>query len=280
MRRLILVFVLVAAILVGGYALFNDQKPEQEMIPVLFAVSDMSSGRFISQESVEVRPIAPSEYKSLRAQYGELVQQGAHKELQNFVPRRPIKKGDAIADKNLIRPSDPDFLPAVLKQGHRAVTVQLNDVTSGIGLYRPGNYVDVILTYTDNRAGNRGQGRVAVTMFRGLRILALGGDLGLAKTTQNDGNTVKKTSSVVTLEATPRQAEAIVLATKLGELSLSLRANEGQDTASEPTRTYGNEMMHVVGPTTSSKPESTQEPREPIKIRGLYGDQQRIITLE
>ena len=279
MRRLVLLLVLLLAIAVGGYALLGGQK-SVEKVPVLFAASNIPSGKFISHESIEVRQVPVDEQRRLTKKFGTLCPPDSLKDLQNFVPRMGIRKDEPIAENLLIRPSDPDFLPAVLTQGHRAVTVQLNDVTSGIGLYRPGNFVDVILTYTDpNSKTSQRQGKVAVTLFRGLRILALGGDLGLAKTA-TDGKPQKKTSSVVTLEATPRQAESIVLASKLGELSLSLRANDGQDDVSGPTSTYASDVMQTNAKTPSRKKGQRPEVQEPIKVRGLYGDQQRTITLE
>ena len=275
MRRIILLFVLLIAICAGGYAFFSEQKPKEEVVSVLFATKDIFSGKFISAESVEVRQVRASEQRELSKKFGILVPVSAQKDLQNFVPRSPIAKGEAISEKKLIRPSDPDFLPAVLEQGQRAVTIRLNDVASGIGLYRPGNYIDVILTYLDSSSGNN-QKRVAVTLFRGLRILALGGDLGLSKS-QKEEKSDKKISSVVTLEASPRQAEALVLAGKLGELSLSLRANEGKDAVSEPTRTSVGDVIQTQEQSASS---SGKQSQGPVKIRGLYGDKQQTITLE
>jgi len=282
MRRLILVLVLLMAIAVGGYALLGGQK-SGEKVSVLFAASNIPSGRFISQDSIEVRQVSVDEQRRLVKKFGALCSPDLLKELQNFVPRVGIRKDEAIAENLLIRPTDPDFLPAVLTQGHRAVTVQLNDVTTGIGLYRPGNYVDLILTYTDTRSKiPQKQGKVAVTLFRGLRILALGGDLGLglAKPAANDGKAQKKTNSAVTLEATPRQAESIVLASKLGELSLSLRANDGQDDVTGPTSTYASDVMQTNAKNSTRKKGQRPEVQEPIKVRGLYGDQQKTITLE
>jgi len=280
MRRLVLLLVLLFAIAVGGYALLGGQK-SSEKVYVLFATSNIPSGKFISQESIEVRQVPVDEQRRLVKKFGTLCPPDSLKDLQNYVARVGIRKDEAIAENLLVRPSDPDFLPAVLTQGHRAVTVQLNDVTSGIGLYRPGNYVDVILTYTDpNSKTPQRQGKVAVTLFRGLRILALGGDLGLANKTATDGKSQKKTSSVVTLEATPRQAESIVLASKLGELSLSLRANDGQDDVSGPTSTHASDVMQTNANTSPRKKSQRPEVQEPVKVRGLYGDQQRTITLE
>lgn len=278
MRRLILTLVLVAAAIVGGYVLLNRGEPEELKVPVLVATGDIASGRFIPVESIEVRQVTPAEQTEFTKKNGLLVPAASHKDLQNYVPRRPMKKGDVVAEKNLIRPSDPDFLPAVLKQGLRAVSIRLNDVASGFGLYRPGNYVDVILTYSEG-SQRTAQKRVAVTLFRGLRILALGGDLGLTKAPA-DAKADKKVISVVTLEASPRQAEEIVLASKLGDLSLSLRATEGNDAVSEPTITYATDLMQRGESEAVGKQGNDRVSSEPIKIRGLYGDQQKTITLE
>jgi Flp pilus assembly protein CpaB len=109
--------------------------------------------------------------------------------------------------------------------------------------------------------------------------LALGGDLGLVKNS-SEAKADKKVSSVVTLEASPRQAEEIVLASKLGDLSLSLRATEGKDAVSEPTSTFARDLMQKDSQSVAANPGKERSSDAPVKIRGLYGDQQKTITIE
>ena len=282
MRRLILILVVALAVVTGGYAYLAGQDKPEERLSVLFAVKNVSPGKFIPSESVEVRQVPLSEFRSLEKKFGALANQDALKSLQTCVPRHAISKGDAISENNLIHPTDPDFLPAVLTEGHRAVSIRFNPVTSGIGLFRPGNYVDVILTYADRRA-TKTENKLAMTLFRGLRILALGGDMGFANTKESSPKNSAENSSVVTLEATPRQAETLVLASSLGQLSLSLRANGSQSEDLEQTQTSMRDLIQIQSENRSPARgaySGDRNERGPVQVRGLFGDQQKIFKLE
>src|SRR3546814_5674376 len=68
------------------------------------------------------------------------------------------------------------------------------------------------------------------TVMRNLRVLAT--DQRTDNTTDENGQTVVKTFSTVTVEATPKIAEEIAVSQNVGELSLSLRSiadNKTQD---------------------------------------------------
>src|SRR3546814_13530821 len=63
--------------------------------------------------------------------------------------------------------------------------------------------------------------KVSETVMRNLRVLAT--DQRTDNTTDENGKTVVKTFSTVTVEATPKIAEEIAVSQSVGELSLSLR---------------------------------------------------------
>ena len=82
MRRLILILVVALAVVTGGYAYLAGQDKPEERLSVLFAVKNVSPGKFIPSESVEVRQVPLSEFRSLEKKFGALANQDALKSLQ------------------------------------------------------------------------------------------------------------------------------------------------------------------------------------------------------
>ena len=141
--------------------------------------------------------------------------------LLGTVVRNPITAGQPITKGALVGPNDRGFLAAALGPGMRAVTVPVS-VTSGVaGFIFPGDRVDMVLTQEVRGGGDGPPLRVSETIVRNLRVLATDQRID-AK--DEEGKTLPKVFSTVTMEATPRLAEKIAVAQSLGMLSLSLRS--------------------------------------------------------
>jgi pilus assembly protein CpaB len=94
--------------------------------------------------------------------------------------------------------------------------------TSGVaGFVFPGDRVDLVLTQEVKGEGEGAPLRVSETVIRNIRVLAT--DQRINARDEN-GNQVAAPIATVTLEATPRIAEKIMVAQTIGQLSLSLRS--------------------------------------------------------
>ena len=84
----------------------------------------------------------------------------------------------------------------------------------------PNDHVDVIHTYRDEDAAKAGvpNPMVSETILRNIKVLAIGQNI------QEHNNERVVVGSNATLELTPQQVETIVLAQRIGQLSLSLRS--------------------------------------------------------
>jgi pilus assembly protein CpaB len=151
------------------------------------------------------------------------------KSLQGTVVRNAITAGQPITQGALVKPGDRGFLAAALGPGMRAVTVPVSVQTGVAGFVFPGDRIDLVLTQTVPGGGDGPPLKVSETVMRNLRVLAT--DQRTDNTTGEDGKSVVKTFSNVTVEATPKIAEEIAVAQTLGSLSLSLRslADNGQE---------------------------------------------------
>lgn len=138
------------------------------------------------------------------------------------VVRLPIAAGQPITQGAVVKPGDRGFLAAALGPGMRAVTVPVSATTSVAGFVFPGDRIDLVLTSTVPGGGDGPPLKASETIVKNLRVLAT--DQRTDKDVGEDGKTIVKTYSTVTVESTPRIAEQIAVAQTLGSLSLSLRS--------------------------------------------------------
>lgn len=149
----------------------------------------------------------------------------ARLELVGAMVRRTLVQGDALRLDAVLRPGENGFLAAVLAPGMRAVTVGVDAVTGTAGLIWPGDRVDVILTQAfeenDVAPARRVAGEAVLTAAR---VIAVDRHLVQGMQPGAVGDSLRETNRTVTIEVTPDQATRVAVATRLGRLSLALRA--------------------------------------------------------
>jgi len=153
-----------------------------------------------------------------------------------MVVRSEVTAGQPVTQGSLVSPQDRGFLAAALTPGMRAVTVSVSGASAVAGFVFPGDRVDLVLTTDVNinaTASTNANAPVQVqvkddrplqtseTIMRNVRVLAT--DQRYDNQPTPDGKTQISNFSLVTVEATPKMAEKIAVAQKLGSLSLSLR---------------------------------------------------------
>jgi pilus assembly protein CpaB len=145
-------------------------------------------------------------------------------EYNGWIVRSPLglSKGEPVYKDRIIQPGDSGFLAALLPHGMRAVAISIDTqgATTAGNFILPGDHVDVIHTFRDSDVAraNGGDGMMSETLLRNVRVLAIGENI------QKAGKEPVVGGSNATLELTPRQVEQIILAQKVGQLSLSLRS--------------------------------------------------------
>ncbi len=171
----------------------------------------------------------------------------ARRALVGGLVRRPRATGDVLRlPGDALRPSDHGFLAAVLSPDTRAVTVGVDMISGAAGLIWPGDHVDLILTQTLDGA-NVAPGRkvVAETVLRDVRVIAI--DQQIAQGAANGAGDTATVAKTVTLEVSPGKAELIQVATRLGRLSLTLRASDaGADADAKLTTTWAGDVSAAL----------------------------------
>jgi pilus assembly protein CpaB len=155
-----------------------------------------------------------------------------------------VAAGQPILRSDIVKPTDNRFVPLALRPGYRAISVAIAPNTAVAGFVTAGDLVDVIFTDTlDDQSGGavlkqRNWSEVVATAVRVLSIESM-------TDPKTDLPTVGGT---VTIEATPRQVEAITLAASMGKLTLALRP------ASELVRTEDQGAPPQPPPQTQQQP--------------------------
>ena len=252
MRPQSIVFVFVALIVAAGLAFFARSlmapkaAPSQQQavvqkeaaVEILVANDRIGTGEFIKPEGLGWRPWPKSaldERFITKEHFKETDVVGA-------VPRQVLEKGDPILASKIIKPGEGGFLAAVLQPGMRAVSVNVNRATGNAGLIMPGDKVDLLLT--QKIPSEMGRERFAgETVLQGIRVIAIDQTLDT-----QDKAVIAQTT---TLELTPKDAEKVLVAEQMGQLSLSLRSlavddpNGGQG-ANPSAPTWDREVSKVV----------------------------------
>jgi pilus assembly protein CpaB len=192
----------IAAVMLA--ARWMGQQAASDKTTVLVASRDMELGQAITPIMLESVPWPKG-----------AVPTGAFddpKKLEGRVVRISIFKGEPVLAPKLAPEGTKAGLDSVIKTGHRAITVKVNEVVGVAGFLAPGSYVDLLVNFRDER--DQPMSRVVLE-----RIMVL----AIAQEAQRPDETKPRVVNAVTLEVTPEQAEKIDLARNIGTLSLILR---------------------------------------------------------
>lgn len=130
----------------------------------------------------------------------------------------PIMKGEALEMGKLLDAGG--FIN--VRDGMRAITIQVDAVGGLNGSLIPGSHVDILTTVAQN------EGRVTRTLLQDIQVITVGEGAPSAGGAANGsgGGTAKPVSTAgmpVTLVVSPKQAELLTLANTVGSFHLTLR---------------------------------------------------------
>jgi len=231
-RKIIL---LVGALLVAGVTAFFARSmfvgaatpqavakaPAPQGPEVLVATRTLPVGTIIDAEALRYQ-MWPAPLVQAGAYYVRGKPGASPQDLIGTVVRTEIAAGQPITQGSMVKPGERGFLAAALGPGMRAITVGV-DATSGVaGFVFPGDRVDLVLTQSVGGGDEGAALKVSETIIRNIRVLAT--DQRTTARMNDKGQQVATPVATVTLEATPKIAEKIMVAQKVGELSLALRS--------------------------------------------------------
>jgi pilus assembly protein CpaB len=243
-RRSTNVAILTVAVILGAVAAFlarswlkshSELADADRTISIVVANRVLAFGAPIAADDVkEIAWPAKSRPQGAFANFAELVKDGRRIVISPFVGDEPI-----IASK-VSAPNQRASLSTAIEKGKRAVTVAVDDVRGVAGFIFPGDFVDVVLTRTNNSIGPQEFAEVILQHVKVLAIDQMAGE-------RQEHPTVAK---AVTVEVNPEQALRILLATNVGKLSLILRQPTESATAPDAKVTdrdlFGGEVTQTL----------------------------------
>jgi pilus assembly protein CpaB len=154
----------------------------------------------------------------------------------------PISKGEFILPSKLAPENAGAGLPSLIPPGMRAVSVRVNEVVSVAGFVGPGTRVDVLLTGTPN-GSNESQ---TTTVLQNVAVIASG------HTLERNASGEAQNTPVITLLASPEDAERLTLAQSEGKIQLSLR--NPLDTQQDPVEAANAKGLYKGGTPPAAPP--------------------------
>ncbi len=159
--------------------------------------------------------------------------------LEGSLLTRSLGANQALNPLHIVRPEQAHYMSSMLSPGMRAITLELTLAGVSYGMLRAGNYVDVLLTSDNDHVSPEGFGAVTKyansVVLENTRLLAINKVMtsvvsGIpADDREQQFDTTGKDTLPVTFEVTPQGAQRLLLASKLGDLSLMLRGKNKTD---------------------------------------------------
>lgn len=229
LARLVVLGVALAA---GGGAVFflNGAKPPPpaivqaaptiEMEDVLVAAKEVPLGTLVSDQDIQW--VSWPRASTSNGMVLKSVTPGGFDDAKGSVTRAPFVQGEPIRKEKLVKGPNSGFMSAILPSGSRAVAIEIDGggKSSAGGFILPNDHVDIVRTFRDEEASKASGLDMysAQTILSNIRVLAIGQNVQ----EKNGERVVVGTNA--TLELEPAQVEVVMLAQRIGQLSLSLRS--------------------------------------------------------
>lgn len=207
--------VAVVALLLGGIAtlvahnyLKNQVGRPFQGVPVASAAVDLPLGAKLNGTQVK-----------LVTWPKDAVPSGGYTNPSPLVGRvlvRPLSAGEVITESKLMPLKAGGIMTYMVPEGHRAVTVSVNEVAGVAGFITPNSRVDILLTIPRPGSAND-KDNISKIILQNVPVLATG-----QVTEQKEGGKPGVVPTV-TLDVTPEEAEKLIVGTKKGSLQLLLR---------------------------------------------------------
>lgn len=205
-----LVFSLLAAVLVYSYLQSLAARTVKPGVPVVVAKADIPPKTQIKAEMLKVMNV-PAEY----------IQPGALQDISKavgVVAREQIVAGEQITQRRLFIEGKSGTFSGIIPKDKRAVSVAVTEVTGVAGMVKPGDFVDVIVTFDPNTVGEH----LSQIFLQNVKVLAFNRETEAGAA---DGSVKKETAvkMTVTLAVSPDEATRLAVADEKGKIRLALR---------------------------------------------------------
>jgi pilus assembly protein CpaB len=216
-----------ASVLAYTYLTQADARAQDktELVPALVARVDIPKGTTgksaVDDNMLVVKKVAR-----------DLLPDGARTNdtgLMGLVATTAISRGQFVVQTTFVAPSQVDGFSTSIKNGKEAISLSV-DTTHGVaGFIQPNDKVNVLVSLqVEDRIGQAGSSKLTAFLIPGLKVLAVGTTTASTPAAGSTANGTTATTAapvqqgLITVEATPRQAEQITQAMANGQIMLTL----------------------------------------------------------
>ena len=222
--RIVVLGIALAAGGTAAYLVRGDDPPPPAAPPpviqiasddVLVAGTDIGIGQSVSAQTLRWQAW-PTDAAASANFIRKKERPNAMEQIAGSIARGQFSAGEPIREEKLIKANGSGYLAAVLPAGMRAISTPISPETGAGGFILPNDRVDVVLI----RAQKTTAGEVysSDTILSNVRVLAID------QTVEEKNGQRVVVGKIATLALNARNAETLVLSTRLGTLALALRS--------------------------------------------------------
>lgn len=261
-----IVFGILAVFMLNSYIQQQRQTVEEEakrevrgnQTAVLVAKQDLSKGMFIDANMLSSE-IVPNQYLQPQAVT-------SLDRINGMITVAQISKGEQITLNKLAYARQQESLASAIPIGKRAITVNVDNISSLLGMIKPGDYVDVISLVPvpmQTPEGKQVTQVGVIPLFQNVLVLAVGQDTGAPGEGKSGGRSKKEESKeaspLITLALNPQEANIIAFVQEQGKIRLSLRSpGDSQIQLIQPA-SWDTVMQYAMPNMIKSAPQETKK---------------------
>ena len=259
---------------------------QENTVSVVFAKTDIHPGRLISEDMLYTKLIAKNNLPP------EAVTSIAR--VIDRISKVPIPKDNMLSTDILVWPTTKETTLAMKTPiGKRAMTISVDNISSLLGMIKPGDYVDVIglIPLPVEVDGKQSAQPATAPLFQNVLILAVGSQLGAAgekegsssRRRQQAESEQKETAPLITLALGPEEANILAFVKEQGKIQLILRsAGDAQTTPVQPV-SWETVLKHLFPNIDLEKKEEAKQEEikkeEPPQIEIIRGFKKEMMPL-
>ena len=182
-----------------------DARGKGNTVTVIVAKGDIGKGVRLSSDNLALRPI-PVEFA-----HSVALQPKDFERVRGQTLAYSVKSGEMILWGLMETQKVPTF-SARVETGHRAMTVQVDEINSISGMLEPGDTIDLMVTL--DQKGKK----VTFPLLQKVQVMATG-----QRSVDDPKSGERHQYSTVTIDTTPKQAHNVIVARETGKLTALLR---------------------------------------------------------
>ena len=210
-----LLLIAVALSALFAFLLYRYLNTPTDAETVIVAATDITPKTTITANMIKEVSV-PKDY----------IQPNALKDKQKVIgsiTRESIVSGEQITARRLVVAGKSAGFTGIIPKDKRAMTVAVTEETGVAGFPKPGDYVDVVVTFDQQELGEP----VSQIILQNLQVLAAnhemeGGETAGPTNAKAPASATSKTNTV-TLAVTPHEAAQLALSDEKGKVRLALR---------------------------------------------------------